>query len=1123
MDKITIEKELLLRLQIEQSILFLGEQFDSRNNQEVLDFKWNCVFTSLKGKQLADKLSNDTRRVKEVISEEQIQSSALDKKFLHIVRLYGCGNEDINSDLEKDDMDDNAQILMRRMVEIIKRQGIILIDGYSDNDILPIKELRRAIRKLNQGQHQVFWFSYNKDRENEYVNDLINDGIVYTFQDSLSVYFREYFDKDNADFITYDIDKSKNVHIFINGKPEILDKKDLFESENFSTLLHFDLLNETIIPPHMYKDYFYLFLKNSIREPQWYGYRYNFNLERYYEDTLLKCVNKCLEKVSNPKVRSIMISGQTGSGKSIALASLAYKVFNEKKYPVIFMNDPNLVFSNYIHNTEKGIIKEGSVIFNALDALIKNLEDKGAKAVLLIWDTSSYSNGREKNYKLYQALLARGRKVFLVSTSYEIYDHEVAHFLSEDDMEMVEEIIYKQKFSEIKVSVKMENENANELQKLKDILVTRGGISESRVEILLNSYDSRTDNFLALLYRFFENIRNDLAQGVYREANMNIKELDKVIDNSIWVENSVSVFAEALLKAGVQIQENNNENREDGLRIAVNQFARILAVCSQFKLKVPYDLALRILGTYDPKIINLLMKSSFFVITEKYDGDYEISIRTPLEAELFLISKQIAEIDQIHDIVQLISMIKIKGEYGQQTEVKLVESIIRIIGPNNKQNNKRYRCGYNYIIDELCRIREEDGINEPHLIAQEITFMREYYGKNENLSINDRIIWLEKAIDIADHAIADMGIYGGVGIRNSLIVEATNSKLILCQIKDNIDINTYREIKRDLQEVIRYDYQNIHAYVTLLRSSISEYKNCADDIKTVEMMKTMCSLVDQINCENKDVADSSYFQQGVTEIYGLLDNTEIQMNYVDELAQNGSAAGLYVLARKLIRDNGVDYNKCVNNKIHIEACRSVYSLFNNSQYKAVVSGSASCQYMLLNITWLIYNKEPIFQDEECWLTRMSDDQWLEILNICTHYIDTFLNSGFNTNQSGKNIRYLQALCFAQLKQYKECLVALKSIGEDSTLGIRRIYTKHMICEPDGTPRKFKGTLGKYNVLEGRGYGYIEEFGKEGLYYHAPHLYLANIDEGTFLTDLEVGLNYISPRIFREVEKRRKKS
>ena len=64
-----------------------------------------------------------------------------------------------------------------------------------------------------------------------------------------------------------------------------------------------------------------------------------------------------------------------------------------------------------------------------------------------------------------------------------------------------------------------------------------------------------------------------------------------------------------------------------------------------------------------------------------------------------------------------------------------------------------------------------------------------------------------------------------MGTRNAIIVESANSKLLLCQLKETNDTLLFKELRRDLRNVIRYDSLDYHAYVTLLKGSIIEYRN----------------------------------------------------------------------------------------------------------------------------------------------------------------------------------------------------------------------------------------------------------------------------------------------------------
>ena len=137
--------------------------------------------------------------------------------------------------------------------------------------------------------------------------------------------------------------------------------------------------------------------------------------------------------------------------------------------------------------------------------------------------------------------------------------------------------------------------------------------------------------------------------------------------------------------------------------------------------------------------------------------------------------------------------------------------------------------------------------------------------------------------------------------------------------------------------------------------------------------------------------------------------------------------------------------------------------------------------------------------------------------ICNNFIVRFCNDSEDIHQFAKNIRYIKALALGQLGQYNESISVLKSIEEDSTLGLSRVFTKHMLCDENGIPKKFTGRLGKYDEVSRSGVVYIDEFGKNPIYYHGPHMKSANLIEGTVFSDIEIGYSNIAPKAFREIE------
>lgn len=1111
-----MKTDLLTRMQYEPCVLMFGKKY-RHLSPEVLGYNWNAVVTTSSELELSTILRNDRRFVQDIFAEDNMRANLLNKNNLHVIHLFGeCYPETNLEEIEKEDACDFAVEMLARVSSAIKRNGLLLIEDFEE-ECFTHKELRKALKTLYPEQRQVHIFNCkNKD---SYLTSMEEQGVAVIYEESIQEYLNEILiDNDGQDVYTTENDISIFINAEKNGTPTVINKKNLLETDAFAELLSVELINEVKIPKNMYEDYFNMFLKNSVREPQWYGYNYGFNIKRSYENRLYRKVKEGLERTGNPLNKPVVVVGQTGTGKSIALAALAHRIFNEKKYPVIYINNPDIYFFPSSEYKQKGISKKGSPAFNALDALVERLENLGAKAVLIVWDTSSFSTGRSKTLRLYKALLSRGRKVFLVCTAYETNTN--LQYNSEDEFD--EEIGFDNKFVECKATVEVSSEK----EQLKDILMNKCKMPQVEADKLINYYSNNSENFLSLFYQSFAIIRNELSEGVYKEADYNLQELDGIVEDGIETKNvAASIFAEVLKKieeelidAGITEKvDTEDEVVHTTVSVYKDLFVKCIAICSKYKLKMPYDFALRILGTYSEKIIRVLTQSTFFVISQDINGNYEISLRTPLEASMYIEAKEMTQFEEIECIIQMLKCVNPSGDYGQQKEVRLCENLIRIIGPNGNVNRFAYRRGYGEIINALKELREERGIWEPILISQEITYIREYIGADDSKPVDERVVALKEAIKIADEVLAKCEYNGiSMGTRNAIKVESANSKLLLCNLENSNNPLIYKELRRDLREVIKYDNLDFHAYVTLLKGSIIEYYNEKDNIKKIELLEAMCSLADEIIFDNPDVASNDYFQRKVTEIYSLMDDSSVAQSYIDELVDNGSAAGLYVKARKILKENKVDFKSELSSKMQEDACKAVYALYSDSRYKSVMQESEPCQYMLLNIVWLLNNKKPIYSEGECWITRINESGWRELLNITNNYLLRFCNDTDDVFQPKKNIRYLKALCLAELKMYAESISLLKNIEEDASLGIKRVFTKHMLCESDGTTRKFSGRLGKYDEVRRSGEVFIEEFGKTPIYYHGPHMRTSNLIEGTVFNDIEIGFSNIAPKAFREV-------
>ena len=149
--------ELFKRMQYEPSILLFGNKY-KRLHSVVLNYKWNAVVTTNCDLALSSVLKNDTRAIIDVINKDDMQANLMDRKRLHIIRLFGdVYPTSAIGELDSEDITDQATYMLTRISEIIQRNGLILVEDFEET-CCSHKELRKAFRNLYHNQKQILYF-----------------------------------------------------------------------------------------------------------------------------------------------------------------------------------------------------------------------------------------------------------------------------------------------------------------------------------------------------------------------------------------------------------------------------------------------------------------------------------------------------------------------------------------------------------------------------------------------------------------------------------------------------------------------------------------------------------------------------------------------------------------------------------------------------------------------------------------------------------------------------------------------------------------------------------------------------------------------------------------------------
>lgn len=1098
----------------EPAILMVGSLFKVEDNKQLIDLPWNGVYSlQMDNQKLIEQLNQGERLCRVIHRPIDLNNNALNARNLKVVELFPTTQKNM-SIVEQLEQKKNAIMLLDKIEQTLHNFGKLIVIGLSEQEKLDAKELGMFFSSLRDET-----VIYIGEPEKNIISEVllakkaqIEQRIIYNEQQVP----QEDYEWGIFDDVESEIDISNRI--YINNRMHVFEKKDLFQINNFAQVLEYANIYKTEVPTYLCKNYFYAFLKNSANEPQWYGYRYGFNLVRDYEKKLYKVVKSALEKPNSDKIKPILLVGNTGSGKTIALSNLAYRIFIEKQYPVIYINNMELEFNIELHRDGEKVERVNSQKFEYLDELLTTFKEHGAKNTLIIWDGSAYIKDRDKYISLFEALrIRRGHNVVLVGSAYQNKGEREESKFADTDSE--KNVFYK---VEAPIEITGEN-NRRELEALIQILRNKAGMNQQEINnivAMVTKENNKFNNLMALLYTLFYDIRNTIEAGVQREAEKTVQE---VLSKGCTVDNYISVLGEAMKRAG--IVELLTDFQGEKVHVDIKDFLISVAICSKYNLSIPSSMAFRLLEINNGDVIRKVLQIPFFEYEESFDQDFKVRIRTKLEAEILLKAYKLGKREEIDYVAKLIGNIADDNCYNQRSEINTISTLLYRMGPNAGviQENSSYNQYYEEIVNALKTVREDKKIINPSLGLQEITYMREYVIKND-LLLEKKVEILKEAIRIGDELL---GVFSrsesSINVLDSLAVEVANSRLRLCEFDESFKEKEIENGINNTLEVIARNPESMYAYHAYLELSLMQYGAEKDKTKKLEILAGLCDVVDRIREEHLAVAANQYFVEPADRVYEYFDDIDKQNEYFEELIAQHNYAGIYIRVKKMLREQKIqfmtkeDYSEEQINCM-IKVCQEYLE---KEEYSDIVLYSYQCQYLLLKLKWIIYNKKPMFYKTEM-TTSMTVEQWEEIKKICEHYVKEFVEKNVVEMNNAYAVKYILALAYAQLGDFEKSMEMVWDLRDNTEWYSYNNRTRvlHFICEPNGELRTFSGCFcDSTDTKNETGYIKIDDIKaewnryKEGIYFHKHNIRKCPIESGVTRNDFQLGLAYMGFSVY----------
>ncbi len=1228
-------------------VLFVGQAATEKDlTKEVCELPWSCVVTSNREENFGKYFASELRSTSQFNSIKELPTQLFDRRNLPIIRLCGIDNwEDKNGLNEEEDQltelrqKRDAEKMLTAVMRKLDVLSQMVVTGYQPWNRREIEETTFVLscEERQGGNLQLFGMKPDEEQPNILKAFAKKEGFVWC-EEALANLL-----KDQEDTINQDDFEEPRENIFYKGqKPATIAKHTLLRFRHLANLLTEEAIHE--IRPFgrvQQTRWFFNFLTRSSAEgPQWYGYlpQSRFYLKREFEDTLVNLVRNIL---SNRKIPNqgysvpVILEGDSGSSKSITLAALAYRIFNEKVNPVIFIRNNDLSFHANSYELEE------------LDQLMREIEDTGETdtRILLIWDSSAYRNVAATAKNLARQLDNRGRRFVLVCSSYCNADVERSEKKEEriwyseqkdgsyrqyKDRKTEHDILLYQNCYYIMATRKMSSSERKQFhQNIKNYSALEDRIITKMWKVLEEEEEDRDDIFNHF-YKLIILLRPKLEMGLSREqrkvSTYVQEQLNLVSGKEYREEKSDNAMTLALKNAGINLSEKEQNMISEGENFGQNcydlqRFNLCIALFSRFKLETPYQLAIQMLYIgekgKEKDFYNYSNHEVFKLITysipwiyyrESEKGEFSFRFRNSLEADIFLKNNQMddeKQVEMVCDIMDCFADSYRQSEYVDETIRLALQRLLRMVGPNTPfrpfQNDGKYYGQHQGILKRLDRIirklyelrvkiRIPD--DDAGLAGIEITFLREYYGSmwdrlhgctKEQLgnefpwdvyeeiytkeSYEDRLDNLKEATDLALLSIDKVEKLKNVALGkkhqladqiNSLSVELTycnrsmeevwQSYKIFCEKKaenrkkeyEKINTLPYRSQYQMLVKAINSDPFSGYAYNALFKlfekeynkegseeyrlQLLSEVRMIADDANTLDITSRGMNGDDELS---KHVSKIAQYSSGhmimIQDIVNGTDEEPFVRLFHDMITKNNPSAINFVCQQELeqaglngrlnfLKNGDLDEVQQLSDS-QLQVCERVREFMCRDEYGACIEKDGHALYLLLRTTWMCYNKRPLTDSRECQLTYMEDRHWEEIRRICELY------SACTGENKRPLVILLNALAVVQLNgDYITASQLIESLNEDAFFSTARMRVPYMICDEQGNPEEYSGT-----VLSTKGYsGFIKVEGmpfhlggKTGVRFSMKNLGMRSMPkEKEILNHLELGIGYTGFSVYK---------
>jgi hypothetical protein len=716
--------------------------------QELLSIAWSAVFTTSIDPTLVRRIETHGRQPESILAKEHFARVPRSHSRPPFYYLFGRSNEtlsDFKSPCTRNELHQrtatHANNMLNRIAETVTPLGFLIVEGYSSGrDWLAIDDFLAPLSTAVG--LQILWFGATTPVQSEFFTDLVKKGTIVPCEKRLIDVVTELRARGTLESSTSILPDgpgviSINDNKFVNVSPSLRLRVEasaaIIDDTWTDELPPLDDLAATEAFRRFHGDLDGL--RNLVE-----GIDRGFAVKRDFENKLWSEVNTILRDQTD---RFLVLHGQSGTGKTVAIARLAYELRKIRRLPVL---------CSYGRTPQA----------TDIEAFCREAELAGAPHTVILCD----ANLPLEHYRdLSNALKSKGRRVLVVGTCYRM-----------------ESLRPGVTITPVEANIDVSPGEANALKSL----VTKFGGDI----LLLQGTALQSGYALALIYRILSASRERIISGVSAEARAAETQL-RVRARKVQVSKLRSALAEQLIAAGfhngtVSLFDPDQEGAEFGTD-APGRLIDYVMVVGRLNCLIPVNLLIRVLrgegGFLDiSQIGELFSELDLFRwrMADSEGSDFLIAPRLQLEAEL-ICRRRLSNIDrEIDYLVELIEGVR-ANDVDKSAEIHFLLDLLQKLDKNGPRKDT-YARGYGRIAESLTTLRIRHKVQDASLMLQESAFRRaaiswhdRFTSQQSDLLPDDvRYSLLDKAREVVEFAIREISkgnLRAGRKTKESLHVE----------------------------------------------------------------------------------------------------------------------------------------------------------------------------------------------------------------------------------------------------------------------------------------------------------------------------------------------------------------